>query len=118
MLRAQLGDEVRKYEDQTPLGWSREEPRRAAVVAGRTEHGRRKRRDGGSVGKQKLLKQRVYHELSKSLWAPDVGRSSVAGWLKTFKRRSDCRVIYARADSRADDAGGIGRGEGQDYSGL
>lgn len=64
---------MRKYEDQNPRGWSREEPRRAAVVVGRTKRGRRKGRDGGSVGKQKLLKQRVYHELSKSLWAPDVG---------------------------------------------
>ena len=54
------------YEDQSLLGGSREEPRMVVTVAGRTKSGQRKRRDGGSDGKQKLLKRRVYHESSNS----------------------------------------------------
>ena len=71
---------------RTKIQWDgRGGAQEGTAVAGRTKHGRRKRRDGGSVGKQKSLKRRVYHELSKSLWALDVGAIHGSGLAQIFK---------------------------------
>ena len=88
---------MRNYKDQNSLGGPRGESRRAVTFAGWTRGGQRKRRDGGSVGKQRLLKRRVYHEssnhrLDSSLKLRGGGELCIMG----VRRRSGPELVPGR----------------------
>ena len=98
---------MRGYNDLNQQRGSKEGTQEGGGFCWQDQERTKKGRDEASDGKQKLLKRRVYHESSKSLWASGVGaiqdRSLATSWLRTSNNRSDCLVGDAGMDSKVGD---------------